>query len=155
MNDAQYVVDALKEKHWRITFAESCTGGLLAGALVDVADASKVFDGAFVTYADEAKTSLVDVAKQTIETYGVVSSQVAVEMARGAARVMDAQVAVGVSGIAGPTGGTEETPVGTVCFGFYVDGAVYADTCHFPPEGRNQVRQACVAFAMARLKELL
>ena len=147
MELAKELVDLLIEKEWRITFAESCTGGMAASALVDVPDASKVFDGSFVTYANVLKMELLDVFGETISENGVVSEPVAVQMAVGAAERTGAQVSVGISGIAGPGGGSAEKPVGTVCFGFLVGEELFSATCRFGDSGRKQVREAAVRFA--------
>lgn len=155
MNGMEKIVQLLARRGWRITFAESCTGGMVAAALVDVASASSVFDASFVTYANEAKIKFLGVAPGSIKEYGVVSEEVALEMAAGAARQTGAQVGVGVSGIAGPTGATPGKPVGMVCFGFYVDGARFSFTKQFGSIGRNAVREASVAFVCDTLLELL
>lgn len=151
----QSLVDRLIEKKWHIAFAESCTGGLAAAKLVGVADASRVLDASLVTYANEAKIRYLGVSPESIDCFGVVSQQVAMEMARGVALENEAQVGVGISGIAGPSGGTAEKPVGTVCFGFYVNGKNYGVTQHFGDLGRNQVRVAAVDFVYAALLKLL
>ena len=143
-DNAQALVDLLMEKGLRISFAESCTGGMACARLVDVANASQVLDASFVTYANEAKIRFVGVDPGTLAAYGAVSEPVALEMARGAAKASGAQVGVGISGIAGPGGGTEEKPVGTVCFGFYLNGRELAFTKHFGDLGRSAVRQAAV-----------
>lgn len=144
-------VSLLIEKNYKITFAESCTGGLAAATLVAVPDASKVFDGSFVTYAEELKTKLVGVPSETIEKYGVVSEEVAHAMALGCAKTLGTEVGVGITGFAGPTGGTPDTPVGTVCFGFCINGKVDTFTCHFGNIGRNEVREKAVDFVYEKL----
>lgn len=151
MTNAEKLVNLLIEKNMKISFAESCTGGKLASAIVDVADASKIFDGSFITYANEAKMKYIGVLPETIEKYGVVSEQVAGEMARGTALEMGVDVAIGVSGIAGPTGGTEEKPVGMVCFGYYVNQKVVTETMQFGNIGRNQVRDLSVENAIEKM----
>ena len=150
-----FVVDILIERGWHISFAESCTGGLAAGRLVDVANASRVFDVSFVTYANEAKISCLGVCADTIEKHGVVSEEVVEEMARGVARAANAEVGVGISGIAGPSGGSEKKPVGTVCFGFYISEEVFTYTKHFGNIGRNNVREASVQFVYETLLSIL
>lgn len=149
------VVDKLIEKGYHISFAESCTGGLCAATLVSVADASKVFDMSFVTYANEAKMELLGVNEQSIIDNGVVSEIVAGEMALGVANKAGCKVGVGVSGIAGPSGGTAEKPVGTVCFGFAVNGNVTTVTKRFGDLGRNTVRQMATDFVYKTLLDLL
>lgn len=149
------VVAKLIEKGYRISFAESCTGGLAAGTLVSVADASKVFDVSFVTYANEAKMRYLNVQESTIDAYGVVSEAVAYEMAKGVAKEAGSQVGVGITGVAGPTGGTAEKPVGMVCFGFAINEEIYTYTKQFGDIGRNEVRARSVAFVYETLDQLL
>lgn len=155
MNIEEIVVNKLIEKGYKISFAESCTGGLCCGKLVDVSNASKVLDMSFVTYANEAKISLIGVNDTTIEKYGVVSEEVASEMAKGVANTANSNVGVGITGVAGPTGGTDKKPVGMVCFGFCIDGNVKTYTMQFGDIGRNKVRAKSVNFVFNTLDELL
>lgn len=152
---AREVVALLKEKNYRITFAESCTGGLAAAQLVAVASASEVFDGSFVTYADAIKLRFLQVEEAAIRQYGVVSEQVALQMAQGACRQLGAQVGVGISGIAGPAGAVPGKPVGTVCFGFVIGQQQFAVTRHFGDLGRNLVRSESVKFVFETLAHKL
>ncbi len=149
------VVALLQEKGYHISFAESCTGGLCSARLVSVSSASAVFDAGVVTYANEAKIKYLGVKPETIESYGVVSEPVAGQMAEGVAKAQNAEVGVGVSGIAGPSGGTATKPVGMVCFGFYVDGAVTTVTKQFGDLGRNVVREAATEFVFETLVKML
>ncbi len=149
------LVQQLKSKGYHITFAESCTAGLAAARLVNVPDASSVLDVSFVTYADEAKIKYLKVNPDTIKAYGVVSEEVAAQMCEGAAKAMNAEVGVGITGIAGPTGGTDTKPVGMVCFGFFINGEISTFTKQFGSIGRNQVREASVEFVYNKLSELL
>lgn len=149
------LVDLLIEKNYHISFAESCTGGLCAATLVNVANASKVFDMSFVTYANEAKTNLLGVSEETIKKHGVVSEEVAREMAQGVAKKAKSEIGVGVSGIAGPSGGTAEKPVGMVCFGFCINGKTITATKQFGEIGRNEVRNSSVRFVYQTLINLI
>lgn len=151
----EQVVSLLQQKNFHISFAESCTGGLCSARLVSVASASAVFDAGVVTYANEAKIKYLGVKPETIGSYGVVSEPVAGQMAEGVANAQNAEVGVGVSGIAGPSGGTETKPVGMVCFGFYVDGAVTTVTKQFGDLGRNVVREAATEFVFEKLVKML
>lgn len=151
----EQVVDKLIEKGYHIAFAESCTGGLCCGTLVNVTNASKVLDMSFVTYANEAKIKLLGVNADTILTNGVVSEEVAFEMAKGVAEEADCEVGVGVTGVAGPGGGTAKKPVGMVCFGFSINGEVKTYTKQFGEIGRNQVRKSSVEFVLETLLNLL
>ncbi|MDE7298231.1 MAG: CinA family protein [Lachnospiraceae bacterium] len=148
------MVARLIRRGWHIAFAESCTGGLAAAALVEVPDASRVLDESVVTYANEAKIKYLGVRPETIEAHGVVSEEVAGEMASGIARAAAAQVGVGISGIAGPSGGTEQKPVGTVCFGFWINGRCETRTMQFGNIGRNAVRRKSVEYVYRTLEEL-
>ena len=149
------VVNKLIEKDYHISFAESCTGGLCCGTLVNVTNASKVLDVSFTTYANEAKIKFLGVDANTILKNGVVSEEVAREMAIGVAKAAGSEVGVGVTGVAGPGGGTAKKPVGMVCFGFFVNGDVRTYTQQFGEIGRNQVRKSSVEFVFSTLKELL
>ena len=111
------VVHALQKAGKRLSTAESCTGGLIANRITDVAGSSAVFTHGFVTYSNVAKSQLIDVSEETLKAHGAVSEEVAREMAVGALRESGADIAVSVTGIAGPDGGNEEKPVGTVCIG--------------------------------------
>lgn len=149
------VVNKLIEKGYHISFAESCTGGLAAATLVSVADASRVLDVSFVTYANDAKVKYLGVSEDTIEEFGVVSEEVARQMAAGVAKEAGSEIGVGITGIAGPDGGTLEKPVGMVCFGFSINGTVHTFTQQFGDIGRNEVRQKSVGFVYATLLEFL
>lgn len=142
----QTVVNKLIERNYHISFAESCTGGMACAALVSVADASKVLDVSFVTYANEAKIQYLGVDEATIEEHGVVSEEVACQMAKGVAKEAGSEVGVGITGVAGPGGGTKDKPVGMVCFGFCINGEVVTYTKQFGEIGRNEVRKKSVAF---------
>ena len=108
------IIEALTNGGKHITFAESCTGGMLAEMLTAVSGASECFDGSFVTYANEQKEKLIGVRHETLAKYGAVSYQTALEMSRGARLALGADIGAGVTGIAGPGGGTPEKPVGLV-----------------------------------------
>ena len=159
---AERVVNALIKHGLHISFAESCTGGLAAARIVDVPNASYVLDASFVTYANQAKVKFVNVAEESIAEHGVVSECVALSMAKGAAAAANAEIGVGISGIAGPSGSPEK-PVGTVCFGFYFGGKAecgipkfeISKTMHFGAAGRQAVRNASVNFVFETLAELL
>lgn len=146
---------ALLARGWRVTVAESCTGGGIAAALTDVPGASAWFDMGFVTYSDEAKQKLVAVHAATLAAFGAVSEPVAEEMALGALQAAGADLAVAVSGIAGPGGGTAAKPVGTVCFAFAQANPpqVHSETRHFQGN-RAAIRQQSVAHALQGLLAL-
>ena len=147
------LAERLRARGWRLATAESCTGGLLAAACTDLAGSSDWFDRGFITYSNEAKTEVLGVDASLIASHGAVSEVVARAMAHGAVRHSQARVAVAVTGIAGPTGGSEAKPVGTVWFGFMVDGRLSSETRHFEGD-RARVRAATVRHALARLLAL-
>ena len=149
------IYEKLKEKGYKVATAESCTGGLLAGKLINVSGASDIIDMSFVTYSNGAKCKLVNVDNRTIETYNVVSEEVAKEMAVGAKDSAGCEVGLATTGIAGPKGGTKEIPVGTVCFGIVVKDKVYTYTNVFKNRSRQGVRKASVNFILNKLNELL
>ncbi len=151
----EQLVNRLIEKNWHIACAESCTGGLIASRIVNVANASRVLDISFVTYANEAKIKYLGVSPSTILKYGVVSEEVALEMVAGVAKEAGSEVAIAVSGIAGPGGGTDKKPVGMVCFGFYVNGKIITKNMQFGNPGRNEVRSSSTEFALKTVLELL
>lgn len=146
MENAEKLVNLLIEKKLHITTAESCTGGMVASRIVDVANASKVFNVAYVTYANEAKEKYLNVDSKTIEKYGVVSEEVTKQMALGALKEANADISIVTSGIAGPTGGTEYKPVGMVCFGVGIKDNVYTSTKYFGNIGRNKVRSIATEY---------
>lgn len=155
MNIYEELVSLLKEKKLKITFAESCTGGLLAAEVVSVPDASSVFDGSFVTYSNEIKCRFAGVSSDTIDSFGAVSENVAVEMAKGAAMNTGADVAVGVTGYAGPKKDENDTTAGTVCFGFTVNGKTMSSTRQFGDVGRNAVRELSAVYAAQTIIKLI
>lgn len=144
----------LLDKGWMLATAESCTGGMIAAACTDLSGSSNWFERGFVTYSNEAKTEMLGVDPALIEANGAVSEVVARAMAFGAVRHSRAKVGVAVTGVAGPTGGSREKPVGTVWFGFMVDGVLSSETERFDGD-RAAVRQATVQYAFDRLVQLL
>ncbi|WP_374667234.1 CinA family protein [Ramlibacter sp.] len=135
---------------WMMATAESCTGGLIAGACTDLSGSSNWFERGFVTYSNEAKVELLGVDAAHIAAHGAVSEVVARAMAFGAVRHSRARVAVAVTGVAGPTGGSVDKPVGTVWFGYCVDGQLASEQCRFDGD-REAVRAATVEHALAGL----
>lgn len=142
---ARRVVDENRAAGRRVATAESCTGGLVAAALTEVAGVSDVFDRSFITYSNEAKTELLGVSEDILATLGAVSEATAWAMAQGALKRSKADVAIAISGIAGPGGGSEKKPVGTVVFARALrdeaSGPVVADTHHFGDLGRAEIRR--------------
>ena len=148
------VAELLEQKKLHVTTAESCTGGLIAGSLVNVPGISKWFGEGYVTYSNEAKEKLLGVSRETLTTCGAVSAETAGEMARGAADAAGADVAVAVTGIAGPDGGTAEKPVGLVYMGCFCKGELCVEK-HIFAGDRAQVRAQSVQTALQLLKSML
>ena len=143
----EQLAQLLLRRHWMLATAESCTGGLIAAACTELAGSSNWFERGFVTYSNQAKTELLGVDAKTIATHGAVSEAVVRAMAEGAVRHSRARVGVAVTGVAGPTGGSKDKPVGTVWFGFLVDGELTSETMRFPGD-RAAVRAATVQHAL-------
>jgi nicotinamide-nucleotide amidase len=150
MNTFAQLATLLKENGWMLATAESCTGGMIAAACTDLPGSSDWFERGFVTYSDEAKTEMLGVDAAQIEAHGAVSEVVARAMAFGAVRHSRAKVSVAVTGIAGPSGGSAEKPVGTVWFGYMIDGLLSSETQRFDGD-RAAVRSATVQHALAGL----
>jgi len=142
---------ALLARGWRVTVAESCTGGLLAGAITSVAGSSDWIDVGFVTYSNGAKIALLGVPGSVLDAYGAVSEETARAMAEGALAKSGADIAAAVTGIAGPSGGTPAKPVGTVCFAWAAKGGAVAATTRHLAGDRAGVRAASVTFALEGL----
>ena len=146
------VVELLSKNGLSITAAESCTGGLVCGKIVNVAGASEVFRGGYITYSNKQKRNVIGVKKSTLEKYGAVSEQVAAEMAKGVLEVAKADVAISTTGIAGPGGGTPEKPVGLVYIGCAVKNKVYVEKFNFSGS-RNKVRESTVVAALSMVRK--
>ena len=150
MTRAEQLAAALRDKGWMLATAESCTGGMIAAACTELAGSSQWFERGFVTYSNEAKAEMLGVDAALIETHGAVSEVVVRAMAFGAVRHSRARAGVAVTGIAGPSGASPEKPVGTVWFGFMVDGMLSSEMMRFEGD-RAAVRAATVAHAFSGL----
>ncbi len=148
------VADLMLKKQSFLAAAESCTGGLIAAACTDLAGSSQWFERGFVSYSNAAKTEMLGVDATLIAQFGAVSEPVAAAMAQGAVKHSAAQVAVAVTGVAGPTGGSAEKPVGTVWISWWVDGKTTTELCHFDGD-RAMVRALTVQRALQGLIERL
>lgn len=147
---AERLLEAARAAGAKVATAESCTGGLVAGAITDVPGSSDIFDRGFVTYSNAAKTELLGVDPGLIERHGAVSEEVARAMAEGALAQSRADVAVSVTGVAGP-GGSEAKPEGMVCFGLATPEGTRTETVRFGALGRGRVRSASVEHALGLL----
>ncbi len=145
---------ALLVRGWRVATAESCTGGWIAKTLTDVAGSSQWFDGSVVSYSNAAKTDLLGVSQDLLAAHGAVSEPVVRAMASSARERFHTQLAMAVSGIAGPDGGTPDKPVGTVWFGWATPTGTGAARRAFAG-GRESVRRQSVAFALEQLVDLV
>ena len=153
---AAELVELLAAKGKIATTVESCTGGLIAGAITSISGSSAVFEYGFVTYSNAAKTALVGVPAELFPDYGAVSEPVARAMAEGALSRSGADIALSVTGIAGPTGGSADKPVGMVCFGLAKKGAeTQTRTRQFGNPGRDEVRRLSVELALTWAIEVL
>ena len=150
----QVVGDSLRAKGWSVSCAESCTGGGVSFAFTSVSGSSDWFNQSWITYSNDAKKRTLGVSEQTLQEFGAVSKQTVKEMAEGVRRNSGAQLVVTVSGIAGPGGGSEEKPVGTVWFGFMC-GAMSEQIKQVFSGDRDEVRQHAIAFAITHLVKML
>jgi nicotinamide-nucleotide amidase len=147
------ILAASRKKGWRIATAESCTGGLVAAALTDVAGSSDVFDRGLVTYSNAAKSALLGVSEALLMSHGAVSSEVAAAMAQGALDASGAELTISITGIAGPGGGSAQKPVGLVHFATGVrGGAILCHKAEFGDPGRGRVRHLALLTALTLLQ---
>lgn len=154
MSLAARIVEACRSKGVMVTCAESCTGGMVAVALTDVAGSSAALERGFVTYSNAAKVEMLGVSPQTLDAVGAVSQEVAIEMAQGALAHSQADLAVSITGIAGP-GGSDHKPEGRVCFAVATQAGVQVETQEFGALGRGGVRTAARDHALALLVDAL
>jgi nicotinamide-nucleotide amidase len=152
---AQAVISLYRERGWMASTAESCTGGLIAGALTEVSGSSAVVDRGFVTYSNAAKMDLLGVQAATLDAFGAVSRETALQMARGALMRSRAHVSIAVTGIAGPGGGSMEKPVGLVHLAAACkDGRLIHKEMRYGDLGRQGIRLATVETALSMLMEI-
>ncbi len=155
MNDIlRALAERLKQLNYTVTTAESCTAGGISYALTALSGSSAWFERAYTTYSNDAKVEMLGVLQSSIDAYGVVSEVVVSEMATGAILQSNANCSIAVSGIAGPHGGTLDKPLGTVCFGWAIDGVVECETCVFSGQ-RDEIRAATIEFALKGLLQRL
>ena len=148
--EAQELSELLIANGLTISVAESCTGGSLSHAITSISGASAYFDCGYITYSNQSKVEMLGVDTQTIKTFGAVSEEVALEMLIGVIKRSHSDVALSITGVAGPTGGTPEKPVGMVCFGFFCNGKTSTSTQLFSGDRTNIVSQS-VSYAMRQL----
>lgn len=148
------VVLLLQENKLTIATAESCTAGMVAARLVNVSGISSLFQEGYITYSNEAKERLLGVSHRTLEKYGAVSRQTAVEMAEGCRNAAGVRLGIAITGIAGPEGGTKEKPVGLVYIGCSMDGQTYVER-HIFEGTRNEVRESAATCALMALEKIV
>lgn len=141
------LADLLRERQWMLATAESCTGGMIAAACTDLSGSSEWFERGFVTYSNDSKEELLGVRRETLERHGAVSEETAREMALGALARSRGTLALAITGVAGPGGGSPAKPVGTVCFAWASRGRVHAETRRFAGD-REAVRRQSVEHAL-------
>jgi nicotinamide-nucleotide amidase len=159
LNISKEVAKLLIARGWTLALAESCTGGLVSAALTDLAGSSDWFERGYITYSNQAKTECLDVAAETIESFGAVSEQVAKAMSEGAQKNAGVNISVSITGIAGPAGGSIQKPVGTVCFGWTIQkenlaAITICKTMQFSGD-RQAVREQARDYALSELIKLL
>ena len=153
------LAEILQSKNWKMAAAESCTGGLVCANLTEIAGSSQWFERGYITYSNQAKMECLGVSGRLLETFGAVSEEVAKAMAEGAQINAGVNVAVSITGIAGPSGGSADKPVGMVCFAWAIrsdvgDNRVITKTMHFDGD-RQRVRQQACDYALHELAKLL
>ena len=151
---AKHLSELLISKGLTISVAESCTGGSLSSSLTSISGASSYFNCGFVSYSNQSKIDMLGVSPESIEMYGAVSEKVAHEMVAGAGQKSHSNLAVSITGIAGPSGGSSAKPVGMVCFGFFFDGEV-TTTTQFFSGSRSDIVSQSIAYALAELSSEL
>jgi nicotinamide-nucleotide amidase len=150
----QTLSQLLTDQSLTLSVAESCTGGNLSALLTSVSGSSTYFDRGYITYSNQAKMDMLDVGVEILEQFGAVSEQTAFQMVNGLVQNSHSDIAVSITGIAGPTGGTVEKPVGMVCFGFYVKDKHFVKTQHFSGD-RETVVASSVDFVIQTLVDEL
>ena len=155
MNFNKKIVSLLKRKKIKISFAESCTGGLLSSAITSVSGSSKVFKMGLITYSNQAKTSLLKVPQKIIKKYGAVSVQCCLAMVNNLSKISKSKVCVSITGIAGPKGGSKQKPVGLVYIGIRVGKKVIVNKCNFKNKGRIFIQKETVKKTLNLLAQLI
>ena len=150
----KHLTELLVSKNLTISVAESCTGGSLSSSLTSISGASSYFNCGFITYSNQTKIDMLGVNPESIEMYGAVSEKVAYEMVIGAGQRSHSNLAVSITGIAGPSGGTASKPVGMVCIGFFFDGEV-TTTTQFFSGSRSDIVSQSITFALTELSSKL
>jgi len=151
----QKIVTLLKKKKLKISFAESCTGGLLSSAITSVNGSSKVFEMGLVTYSNQAKAHVLKINKEIIKKYGAVSIQCCLAMVNNLSKISRSKVCVSITGIAGPKGGSKQKPVGLVYIGIKIGKKVIVNKCNFKNKGRLFIQKQAVKKSLNLLLKLI
>ncbi len=155
MSSNKKIVSLLKRKKLKISFAESCTGGMLSSAFTSVSGSSKVFTLGLVTYSNQAKTGLLKVPQKIIKKYGAVSVQCCLAMVDNLSKISKSKVCASITGIAGPKGGSKQKPVGLVYIGIKVGKKVVVNKCNFKNKGRIFIQKQTVKKTLNLLAQLI
>ena len=152
---SQKIVRLLKKKRLKISFAESCTGGLLSSTITSVSGASKVFTMGMVAYSNQAKTSILKVPKQIIKKHGAVSIECCLSMVNNLSKISKSKICVSITGIAGPSGGTKKKPVGLVYVGIKKGNKIKIHKCLFKNKGRSYIQKAAIRKSLGLILNIL
>ena len=155
MNISQKIVSLLKRKKLKISFAESCTGGLLSSAITSVSGSSKVFSMGLVTYSNQAKITVLKIQKNLIKKYGAVSIQCCLAMVNNLSKISKSKICISITGIAGPKGGSKQKPVGLVFIGIKIGKKVIVNKCNFKNKGRKFIREQTIKKSFNLLLKLI
>ena len=153
-NLSNKVVQKLIKKKLKVSFAESCTGGLLSSSITSISGSSKIFNLGLVTYSNKAKMDILKVPKKIISKYGAVSKECCLSMVKNLSKISKANISISITGIAGPSGGSASKPVGMVCLGFFFDGSV-TTTTQFFSGSRSDIVSQSVTFALVELSLII
>ena len=155
MNLNQKIVTLLKRKKLKISFAESCTGGMLSSAITSINGSSKIFSMGLVTYSNQAKITVLKVHKKIVEKYGAVSIQCCLAMVNNLSKISKSKICVSITGIAGPKGGSKQKPVGLVFIGIKIGKKVIVNKCNFKNRGRSFIQKQTVKKTLNLLIKLI
>ena len=152
---SKQIIKLLKKKNFKISFAESCTGGLLSSTITSISGSSKVFDMGLVTYSNKAKIELLKVPKSTISKYGAVSHQTCLSMVKNISKISRSNISISITGVAGPRGGTKQKPVGLVYIGIKKNNKIFIKKNLFKNKNRNQIQKSTVNAAFKMILDFI
>lgn len=152
---AKLIIEKAKKQNISIGLAESCTGGLISSSLTDIPGSSKCFTGSIVSYSNQIKKKILNINEKTLEQYGAVSAQMAEEMALGAKKILEVDISIATTGIAGPQGGSKEKPVGTIAIGWALKEQSGSKIFHFKTNNRKELKYQFCNQALQILYDLI